>query len=288
MPHTGILPPEVRLISNEYGRQFLDIKHPAVRARIALQGAHIIDCVPAGQPPLLWMSPTDPCRPGTALRGGVPICWPWFADERSGPAHGIARTSDWQLQEVQVDNASVRLLLSLPQEDIVRQLPNENWAVEVEFVLGAELKIALTTTHTGTAPQPLSQALHSYLPVADIEDADITGLLGCAYIDKLQEGATVIQQSALRFEGEVDRIYFNHGADVRLCAGDDALCVHREGSESVVIWNPWREKASRLSQFPVDGYRTMVCIEAANAGPDGRILGPGDRHTLSTVISRSC
>ena len=197
MPHTGILPPEVRLISNEYGRQFLDIKHPAVRARIALQGAHIIDCVPAGQPPLLWMSPTDPCRPGTALRGGVPICWPWFADERSGSAHGIARTSDWQLQEVQVDNASVRLLLSLPQEDIVRQLPNENWAVEVEFVLGAELKIALTTTHTGTAPQPLSQALHSYLPVADIEDADITGLLGCAYIDKLQEGATVIQQSAL-------------------------------------------------------------------------------------------
>lgn len=282
------LPPEITLTRNEHGRQFLQIDHPAVQGRIALQGAHIIECIPAGQRPLLWMSPTDRCEPGAALRGGVPICWPWFADERGGPAHGIARTSDWQLHIVQVESDSVQLMFRLPQEEIVRQLPRENWAVDVEFVLGADLKIALTTTNTGLEPQRLSQALHSYLPVANISDVEITGLQGSTYIDKVRDGATARQQSALRIEREVDRIYLNHHAEVQLRAGDDELRVRRQGSESVVIWNPWQDKSSRLSQFPADGYRTMVCIEAANAGPDGRTLEPGSTHTLSTVISRSC
>lgn len=286
MLRTGALPPEVRLVSNKHGRQFLQVEHPAVRASIALQGAHIIDCKPAGQPPLLWMSPVDPCKPGTALRGGVPICWPWFADERDGPAHGIARTSDWQLLEVRADSASVHVVLRLAQEEIARQLPGEGWEVEIEFTLGAVLAIALTTTHIGIEPQRLSQALHSYLPVADIADAEITGLHGCAYIDKLS-GVTHTQQAAVRFDAEVDRIYFDHSADLQLRSRTDVLGIRREGSESVVVWNPWREKSRRLSQFPDDGYRSMVCIEAANAGPDGRTLEPGSTHTLKTIISRA-
>ncbi|SDS30373.1 glucose-6-phosphate 1-epimerase [Halopseudomonas litoralis] len=286
MLQTEALPPEVRLVSNQHGRRFLQIEHPAVQACIALQGAHIIECIPAGQPPLLWMSPMDPCKPGTALRGGVPVCWPWFADERDGPAHGIARTSDWQLLEARADSTSVHLVLRLPQEDIARQLPDEGWTVKIEFTLGVALEIALTTTHTGTGPQRLSQALHSYLPVADIAKAEVTGLQGCCYIDKLN-GATLTQQTAVRFDAEVDRIYFNHNADLQLRSRTDVLDIHREGSESVVVWNPWLEKSRHLSQFPDDGYRTMVCIEAANAGPDGRTLEPGSTHTLKTVISRT-
>ncbi|CEA05166.1 aldose-1-epimerase [Pseudomonas saudimassiliensis] len=281
------LPAGVRIDSNNHGRQFIHIEHSAVQACIALQGAHIIDCTPAGQQPLLWMSPIDPCLPDTALRGGVPVCWPWFADERSGPAHGIARTGNWQLHEAQADHASVRLVLRLSPEDIARQFPDEAWAVEIEFRLGKALDIALTTTNTGRQPQRLSQALHSYLPVADIDEAEITGLRGCAYIDKLSDGATVIQSSALRFAQEVDRIYFNHGAELQLHTGNDLLSIRRDGSMSVVVWNPWQDKSARLSQFPADGYRTMVCVEAANAGPDGRILAPGETHTLRTVIGRS-
>lgn len=286
MLQTVTLPPEVQLSSNEHGRRFLHIKHPAVQACIALQGAHIIECIPTGQPPLLWMSAVDPLKPGTALRGGVPVCWPWFADERDGPAHGIARTSDWQLLEARADSLSVHLVLRLPREEITRQLPDVGWAVDIAFTLGAELEIALTTTHTGNKPQRLSQALHSYLPVADIAHVEVNGLQGCAYIDKVS-GATFTQQAAVRFDGEVDRIYFDHGADLQLHSGTDVLHIRREGSHSVVIWNPWLEKSSRLSQFPDDGYRTMVCIEAANAGPDGRTLEPGSTHTLKTVISRA-
>lgn len=282
------LPPGLRLTRNEHGRQFLQIDHPAVQARIALQGAHIIECTPAGQPPLLWMSRADPCKPGTALRGGVPICWPWFADERDGPAHGIARTSEWHLQHVHADNASVLVSLRLPQEDVARQLPDESWAVEIEFVLGEQLAIALSTTNTGEQRQQLSQALHSYLPVADIEQAEVTGLQGFTYMDKVLGGSTATQQSDLRFSGETDRIYVNHTGQVKLHTGDDLLCIDRQGSESLVVWNPWQDKGNRLSQFPADGYRSMVCIEAANAGPDRRMIEPGSTHTLGTIIGRGC
>lgn len=285
MLETSDLPPELRLVANEHGRQFIHIDHPAVQARIALQGAHIIQCTPAGQRPLLWMSPTDPCKPDTALRGGVPLCWPWFADEREGPAHGIARTGNWDLVDARVESETVHLALGLAPETITRQLPDEAWVVRVEFRLAHELEIGLTTTNTGTRPQRLSQALHSYLPVTDIDDVEIKGLLGCAYIDKLQ-GATLVQEAPLRFAQEVDRIYLDHHGEIDVHTGDDHLRVSRAGSESVVVWNPWQAKAVRLSQFPPDGYRTMVCVEAANAGPDGRVLAPGESHTLATRIGR--
>lgn len=284
---TGTLPAGISLTSNEHGRRFIDIDHPTVRAQVALQGGQIIDCVPAGQRPLLWMSPVDPARPDTALRGGIPLCWPWFADERPGPAHGIARTSHWQLRQAEVDPQQVRLVLELPDEEITRQLPGEHWAVQVEILLGASLSVTLTSTNTGSRTQKLSQALHSYLPVDDIGDVQILGLQGASYIDKLQADAQCRQQQPIRFRGEVDRVYFDTAADVQLLDGSaEPLWVQRHGSQSVVIWNPWQDKGARLSQFPAQGYRHMVCIEAANAGPDARLVEPGQVQRLQTIISR--
>lgn len=281
------MPEEARLAVNEHGRQFLDVEHAAVRARIALQGGHIIHCAPTGQQPLLWMSPDDPCKPDTALRGGIPVCWPWFGGERDGPAHGIARTAHWRLRLAEADSRSVRLVLELPAEDISSRLPDEHWAVELELVLAASLKVNLITTNTGSKEQKLSQALHSYLPVNDIGNARIHGLEAAQYQDKLKDGAVFTQSGALQVGGEVDRVYFDTDAEVQLSDGaGPPLLVQRGGSESVVIWNPWIDKSKRLSQFPVDGYRGMVCIEAANAGPDARVLQPGQCHVLSTTISR--
>lgn len=155
---------EVVLVRNIQGREFLEIDHPAVKARISLQGAHIVSCIPTGQKPLLWMSPTDPEQPGKPLRGGIPICWPWFAGERQGPAHGIARTSQWVLSDSNSTPQEIRLSFELPESVIAEQLPGEKWALRVSFVLGATLSVSLSTTNLGPQPQPLSQALHSYLP----------------------------------------------------------------------------------------------------------------------------
>ncbi|UAW99916.1 D-hexose-6-phosphate mutarotase [Halopseudomonas nanhaiensis] len=258
-----------------------------MQARIALEGAHIISCVPAGQGDLLWMSPVDEQKPGTPLRGGIPICWPWFGNERPGPSHGIARTSRWNVAKVLDTGSDVVLTLELPRSDIKAQLPDEDWSLQVEFVLGKSLRMSLTTVNTGSKPQRLSQALHSYLPVRDIREARIWGLEGAEFLDQLTGVDRVRQQGAVTFSGEVDRIYQGHSATIQLEGGSEHyLIVQRQGSQSVVVWNPWVDKSARLGHFPPDGYKTMVCIEAANAGSDGRVLAPGQSHRLQTEIVR--
>lgn len=277
----------IKLARNAQGRAFLEVSHPRVQARIALQGAHIVSCVPKGQGDLLWMSPTDPEKPDTALRGGIPICWPWFGNERAGPSHGIARTSEWALKGVNDAGDRLHLSLELPEEAIKARLPDENWRVVVDFELGQALSVSLTSTNIGQHQQRLSQALHSYLPVSDIYQTRIWGLEGAKFIDQLTVVAQNHQQGPITFHGEVDRIYYDHQSPTQLDdAGAHYLLVEREGSNSVVVWNPWIDKSKRLSQFPHDGYRNMVCIEAANAGPDARELAPGQSHTLKTIIRR--
>ena len=279
---------EIRLVRNLHGREFLEIDHPAVQARISLEGAHIVSCVPSGGEPLLWMSPTDPEEPGKPLRGGIPICWPWFAGERAGPAHGIARISQWILTDVASAPHQLRLVLELPEETIARQLPDEKWRLRVEFLLGQSLSVSLTTTNVNDRPQVLSQALHSYLPVRSIQSTQLWGLEGASYVDQVTGVPANTQHGAVTFAGEVDRIYYDHPSPIQLENGDDHLLViSRDGSQSVVVWNPWIEKGARLGQFPADGYLGMVCVEAANAGPDARILEPGETHTLSTEIKRA-
>lgn len=275
---------DVLLVRNIHGREFIEIDHPAVKARISLEGAHIVSCIPTGQKPLLWMSPVDPEQPGKPLRGGIPICWPWFSGERPGPAHGIARTSQWILSDSSSTPKEIRLSFELPESLVAEQLPDEKWGLRVSFVLGATLSVSLSTTNLGTQPQSLSQALHSYLPVSDIRSVRISGLEGAHYIDQLEGTSSNIQEGEVRFAGEVDRIYYGHSAPVTLKDGEDQMIVSRDGSRSVVVWNPWIDKGGRLSHFPAEGYLGMLCIEAANAGPDGRILKPGETHTLSTEI----
>lgn len=280
------LPEGVCLTLNKHGREFLQVVHPAVNARISVEGAHITHCQLAGQGPLLWMSPDEPELPGKSLRGGIPICWPWFSNTRPGPAHGIARTSQWQLKAVTSTPTQVSVFMALPSSVLAQALPGEQWELEVEFIMSADLQVSLITRNTGSESQTLSQALHSYLPVSDIDKAVVKGLENCTYFDQLTDQQEQ-QDGPVYFREETDRIYFNYSGEVRLSdAGDDVLLVSREGSESLVVWNPWVEKSLRLGHFPSDGYRHMVCLEAANAGADARLLEPGETHRLSTRLTR--
>lgn len=275
----------VALRRNQHGREFIEIVHANVNARIALEGAHIVSCTPAGQKDLLWLSPQEPELPGAPLRGGIPICWPWFGNQRPGPAHGVARSALWVLHDLTVSKDQVRVCLELPSTTIERLLLEEQWQLSVEFVLGQELQVTLVTTNTGTQVQPLGQALHTYLPVSDIDRVEVLGLDGCAYLDQLT-GHTEQQAGAVRFTGEVDRIYQGDVTQVTLVEPADRIEIHATGSRSTVVWNPWRDKALRLGHFPADGYQHMLCIESANAGADVRVLQPGETHRLTARIRR--
>jgi len=278
------LPDCIHLASNSAGKEFIDIAHPKVAARIALEGAHLLQCTPAGHSPLLWVSPDDPQLPGKSLRGGIPICWPWFGGDRPQSAHGIARRAPWQLSVAEQDAGGVYLRFDLPAECIAEQLPGEPWQVYVEYRLGAAIEVRLTTSNLGDQPMQLSQALHTYLPVTAIQQARVSGLDGAAYIDALDDWTHKTQVGDIAFAGELDRIYYGTRGALQLHDGAHPVVVERQGSESVVVWNPWQAKSLRLSEFPADGYLGMLCIEAANAGPDARFVQPGESHTLGTRI----
>jgi glucose-6-phosphate 1-epimerase len=282
---------QLRFHANEEGLLLADIRNSHATAQISLQGAQVLTYQPHGAAPVLWMSSEARCRPGKAVRGGIPVCWPWFGPHPADPgkpAHGFARAAPWEVRCSSATAAATQLLLGLPLRPEYLALMPDAAALEVTLSIsvGAQLRVALTTRNSGTVGIPLSQALHTYFSISDIGAVRISGLEGCDYIDKVDAGLRKTQQGAIGIGGEVDRIYLQTDADSVI---DDPglqrrIRIRHDGSRSTVVWNPWIEKAAKLGDLGPDGYRHMLCVENANAADDARELVPGAEHTLAAVI----
>lgn len=256
-------------------------------ATIALQGAHVMTWQPKGQKPVIWLSKAAKFAPGKSIRGGVPLCWPWFgphASEAAYPGHGFARTIPWSLLDArQLPDGRVRLEF----KPVMNDTANAQWPhasiVRNVVTVGQELVIGLTTRNTGTAPFPLGQALHTYFEVGDIAQTSIAGLEGCTYIDKLAGGKRKKQKGAVTFAGEADRVYL----DTSGCCGivdpvlKRTILITSTGSRSTVVWNPGAEKAAKMGDFGRQGENKMVCVETANAADDVITLAPGETHRMT-------
>ncbi|MCX7167793.1 MAG: D-hexose-6-phosphate mutarotase [Rhodocyclales bacterium] len=256
-------------------------------ASIALQGAHVMSYQPAGHAPLIWLSKLAKFAPGKSIRGGVPVCWPWFGahpDNTQFPGHGFARTVPWQLIDAGLlPDHRVRLEFELLQSETTRaQWPHASTVRNIVTV-GPELEVELATTNTGAKPFELGQALHTYFEIGDIRKATLTGLEACEYIDKMDGGGRKSQQGAVNFTQETDRIYL---ATRGHCEIHDPVLGRRilitsTGSGSTVVWNPWTEKADKMGDFGPDGHLGMVCVETANAADDVIQLAPGATHCMT-------
>lgn len=260
---------------------------PEATASIALQGAHVMRYQPTGQAPLIWLSKLAKLAPGKSIRGGVPVCWPWFGPHRDNaqfPGHGFARTVPWQLLDAALlPDQRVRLEFELVQSEATRaQWPHASTVRNIVTV-GPELEVELATTNTGTTPFELGQALHTYFEIGDIRQATITGLDACDYLDKVGGSARRTQQGAVNFTGETDRIYLatNGCCEIHDPALGRRILVTSTGSRSTVVWNPWIEKADKMGDFGPDGWTGMVCVETANAAEDVIQLAPGATHRMT-------
>lgn len=261
------------------------VKTPFATATIALQGAHVLTWQPAGQEPVIWVSKAAKYAPGKSIRGGVPVCWPWFGPHASNPqfpAHGFARTLPWALVATTVlPDGRVRLEFELVKTDATQaQWPHASIVRHIVTV-GEELDVELVTTNTGKVPFELGQALHTYFVVGDVRQATVAGLEGCDYLDKVAGGRRR-QAGQVTFTQETDRIYLGtHG-----CCGildpvmDRTILITSTGSRSTIVWNPWTEKAAKMGDFGEEGPWRMVCVETANAAADVITLEPGETHCL--------
>jgi len=262
------------------------------RATVALQGAQVLSYVPAGGREVLWLSPVGRLGTGKALRGGIPVCWPWFGPHPTGPglpAHGLVRAASWHVSGSLAGSggaASVALAWRAPG-GVPEGLARRELSARIEVTLADALEVALVTRNDGPRPVAITQALHTYLAVGDIGRVDVGGLDGRDYVDQIDANAMKRQSGTIGFAGEVDRIYTATTDSVTV---DDPvlgrrLVVDKSGSLATVVWNPWIDKGRRLGDTGGDdGYRRFVCVETANAGPHRVSVAPGGEARLVARI----
>ena len=273
------------------GMIIAEVSNQHANSNIALQGAHIATWQPRGQEPVIWLSPLAKFAQGKSIRGGVPICWPWFGPHASDSklsGHGYARTVPWEVLETKaLPDGATFLRFGLIETEATRaQWPNSS-PVQLEVTVGKKLRVELVTQNAGNEDFVLGEALHTYFQISDVAKMTIRGLEGCDYLDKVGEPARRTQQGGIVIESEVDRVYVDTDKD---CVIEDkglqrAIRIAKTGSRSTVVWNPWTEKANKMGDFGDHGYRGMVCVESANAFDNLVTVKPGETHRLAVEYS---
>ncbi|NOX27225.1 MAG: D-hexose-6-phosphate mutarotase [Gammaproteobacteria bacterium] len=268
------------------------ISNQHAQAEVYLHGGQLTHYQPENAEPVIWMSQDAVFSKDKAIRGGIPICWPWFGPHASNvslPQHGFVRTAAWSvIASDSLPDGSTRLCLGLEGDG-----SNPMWPYSFELVLaisvGPQLQLALTAMNTSDETVDLGAAFHTYFVVGESAAIRISGLDGCKYLDKPDNYALKNQDGDITIDGEVDRVYLETLDD---CVIDDPILkrriiVSKEGSASTIVWNPGSDNAKAMADFNDGGYHSMVCIESANAADDIRQLVPGEAHTLVQRIAIS-
>lgn len=272
------------------GLPALLIGTPLASAAISLHGGQLLSYAPRGFDDLLWLSPISKRAPD-AIRGGVPVCWPYFGRQgqpAQAPQHGFARNTEWMLTDSSIDSEGIATIeLALPEH------ASTPLRLAQTLRIGHELRQSLTTRNTGAETVAFTQALHTYFHVGDAERVQVSGLDGLTYADKydggehVQSGEWNLQDP--RDPGRSDRIYQRTGN--RFALTDPALGrridLTTSGSRSLVVWNPGASGIAAIGDAPADGWHRFVCLEAANAGEDVVSLAPGRTHVLQQTVGAS-
>lgn len=234
-----------------------------------------------GRPPLLWLSERALYTPGKAIRGGIPLCFPWFGPhpgDPAKPAHGFARNRNWQLASASNNDGSHTLVFQLQDDADTRALWPHAFLAELHMEFGRELRLTLVVKNTGPQDFSFSFAFHSYFPVTDIAQARVEGLDGSRCIDQLASTRTpFVHSGPIAFQGETDRIYLGANGNYRITdsAAARQTIIQAGNCHSAIVWNPWQEKTARLGDMQAEGWRRMLCVECGNVETDTLALAAG-------------
>lgn len=264
----------------------IEIKTPHSSGEIYLNGATVTHFQRNGEAPILFLSQFSRWAAGQPIRGGVPICFPWFGAREGSPQHGFARTTAWDLKEItQMTNGGISVRLSLPESADSSLCPpfKADYVVTFDKQLTLELLIKNTS-----ADQDFSfeNCLHTYFTVGDIGAISLTGLKGATYLDKVENFTRKQEtQQNLKISQETDRAYVDTQSTVEIHDSklQRRIVVEKEGSQSTVVWNPWVAKAQQMPDFGNEEYLGMVCVESGNVA-DNRLALPAGKTALLKVV----
>lgn len=268
------------------------VSRDGMQAELFLQGATVTRWAPAGQRPVIFTSPKAIYAPGTAIRGGIPIIFPWFGPSRTNPKapqHGFVRASPWKLESVSADKpGEVTMALSFGPSDPPSEFWPEPFHATYTVTFGKTLSVALAVQNKASHPVVFEEALHTYFEVSAVTDVSVSGLAGTTFIDKV-DGATrkTEASNAVKLTGETDRVYLNTGR--QLAIDDPAwkrrIRLEKDGAASTIVWNLWAEKAAAMRDMGDPAWRSFICVECGNAADNEVHLAANSEHLLSTLIT---
>ena len=289
LDHRFELPGTAQVVEGNGGLSKVRITCPEAVGEMYLHGAHVTSWKPVGGEEVLFLSSQSRWAQGHAIRGGVPVCFPWFggkADDPTAPAHGFVRTRVWQLESIaQVGGAVTVSMFTESDEGTKRWWPAEFRLVH-RATFGSELSLELVVTNTGETSLRFEEALHAYHRVGNIEKTRVRGLDTVHYFDKTDSNRKKMQHGEIAIVSETDRVYLDTRDPIEL---EDPVLrrrtrVTKENSRTTVVWNPWVQKAHSLSDFADDEWMQMICIESSNVSDFAVDLAPGQQHKMKALV----
>jgi glucose-6-phosphate 1-epimerase len=263
------------------------VERDACTAELFLHGATLTAWAPRGHDAVLYTSPSSVYRADKAIRGGVPICFPWFGPREGAAQHGFARTAPWRLEAAEVEASGDTVTLTLALDGDGAPSWPHRFAARYRVSLGPKLECALAVTNCGGAPFAYEDALHTYFAVRDARQLRVRGLEGLPYLDRSAGGevARRSEEAPFALTAETDRLYLGTAAPIEIDDGARRITIAKDGSRTTVVWNPWAEKSAALADLGAGAWTSMLCVEPANARLDAIALAPGATHTTRMRVA---
>jgi glucose-6-phosphate 1-epimerase len=284
------IPGIATLVAGQGNLPKVRITAPAASAEIYLHGAHLTSWQPAGAEEVIFLSSQSRWEEGRAIRGGIPVCFPWFrakADNPQAPAHGFARTTAWQVEALVQEQDSVTVTLTTESSDATRHWWPHDFRLVHRITVGSRLHLELMVTNTGSSSFTFEEALHTYFSVGAVEAIRVGGLNETAFLDNTDGNREKMQNGDLVMAGPTDNAYLNTATAPEII--DPTLRrrirTEKKNSLTTVVWNPWKQGAASLADLGDDEWHRMACVEASNILGSAIALAPGEEHTMEATIT---
>jgi glucose-6-phosphate 1-epimerase len=283
------IPEIAEVVEGNGGLPKISITGAAAMGEMYLHGAHVTSWRPEGADEIFFVSEKSRWENGHAIRGGVPVCFPWFADkleDPKAPAHGFVRTKMWQLESVVDTGAAIAVSMATATDAGTKQWWPFEFRLTLRASFGSELVLELTASNTGDTALRFEEALHSYLRVAEVREAVVSGLDAVHYLDKTDDNREKPQQGDIVITAETDRVYLDTRSPLQLVDPGlrRSIRIAQENSRTTVIWNPWAEKSRAMSDLSDDEWTRMLCVETSNVLNYAVELAPGQQHCMKSSI----
>jgi len=283
---------QLEFVDTEHGFVLIEINNAMAHATICTYSGQVLSYRPKTETEdLLFVSDSAYYENGKAIKGGIPVCWPWFGpdpEQQGRPAHGFVRNRQWfVLGTESLPSGETFVRLGLTDNDETHQIWPHAFKLSIEITVGNALKVELVTQNSGNEDITVSQALHTYFRVGDISRVKVLGLEDRGYLDKVDDGEIKTQSGPVTIAGEVDRIYLDVPTELVI---DDAalgrkIRINSDGCSTAVVWNPWSKVARAMADLGDDDYANLLCVETANAGPETVEVPAGGEYRLTAIYS---